>query len=99
MGFGDFVEIEEEGGDNDKGSYEDADESETFLAEVKVVDAFEDDGEGFEPDVEEAVDEGYVEVQEEDHGFGEVEGYRADERDEGDFFSGHRLRHDFGLAA
>ena len=78
------MEVVEEGWDDEDGAEEDADECEAVLAEVEVVNAFEDDGEGFEPDVEEAVDEGDVEVEEEDHWFGEVKGDGADERDERD---------------
>ena len=37
-------------------------EGETFLAKVEAVDSYEDDGERFEPDVEEPVDECYVKV-------------------------------------
>ena len=44
-----------------------ADEGETFLAEVEAVDVYEDNGERFEPDIEEAVYEGYVKVQEKDY--------------------------------
>ena len=99
LGFEDFVEVEEKrGDDDDKGADEDTDEGETLLVEFEVVDAFEDDGEGFEPDVEEAVDECYVEVQQEDDGFAEVERDGADEGDEGDVFGRHFLADQFGLA-
>jgi len=56
MGLDDFVEVVEEGGNDEDVAAEDADEGETFFAEVEFVDIFEDDGEGFEPDIEEAVD-------------------------------------------
>ena len=62
LGFDDFVEVEEEGGDDEDGANEDTDEGETFLAEVEAVDVYEYNGEGFEPDVEEAVDEGYIKI-------------------------------------
>lgn len=62
LGFDDFVEVEEKWGDDEDGANEDTDEGETFLAEVEAVDVYEDNGERFEPYVEEAVDEGYVEV-------------------------------------
>lgn len=51
---------------------EDAEEGETALSEVEAVDFAEDYGEGFEPDVEDAIDEGDVEVEEEDNGFKEA---------------------------
>ena len=50
------VEVVEEWGNDEAGADEDADESETFLAETKVVEFDEDDGEGFEPNIEETVD-------------------------------------------
>lgn len=50
------VEVEEEAGHRDEGANEDAEEGEAFFAEVEAVDFDEDDGEGLEPDVEEAVD-------------------------------------------
>ena len=55
-----LVEVIEERGDDQDGAEEDAHERETFLAQVELVDADEDDGKGFEPDVQEAVDEGDV---------------------------------------
>ena len=55
-----LVEVIEERGHDEDGAEEDAHERETFLAEVELVDADEDDGEGFEPDVQETVDEGDV---------------------------------------
>ncbi len=53
------VEVEE-GAHDDDGAEEDADEGEALGAEGEVVDLDEDDGEGFEPEVEEAVDEADV---------------------------------------
>lgn len=44
-----------------------------------MVDFHEDDGEGFEPDVEKAVDECNVEIEKEDHGLHKVEGKRSDQ--------------------
>lgn len=46
-----FVEVVEKGWDDEDGADEDADEGQAFFAQVEFVDAFEDDGEGFEPDV------------------------------------------------
>ena len=56
LGFYVAVQVEEERGDDDDGAEEDADEGETFFWEVEVVDAGEDEVEGFEPDVEEGID-------------------------------------------
>ena len=56
LGFDVAVEVVEEGGYDEDGADEDAGEGETFFAETEVVGSYEDDGEGFEPDVEEAVD-------------------------------------------
>lgn len=61
---------------------EDADEGETFGAETEVVDFDKDDGEGLEPDVQETVYQGDVEIEEEDHGLRKVEAYRSDDSDE-----------------
>ena len=55
-----LVEVIEERRNDEGGAEEDAHERETFLAEVELVDADEDDGKGFEPDVQEAVDESDV---------------------------------------
>ena len=46
-----LVEVIEERGHDEDGAEEDAHERETFLAQIELVDADEDDGEGFEPDV------------------------------------------------
>jgi hypothetical protein len=55
-------QVEEVGGDDDEGTDQDAEEGEAETSEPEAVDSDEDDGEGFEPDIEEAVDEGDVEV-------------------------------------
>ena len=79
-----LVEVIEERRNDEDGAEEDAHERETFLAQVKLVDADEDDGKGFEPDVQEAVDKGDVQIEEEDHWFCKVEGDGPDESDECD---------------
>ena len=56
----DLVEVIEERGHDEDGTEEDSHERETFLAQFELVDADEDDGTGFEPDVQETVDEGDV---------------------------------------
>ena len=55
-----LVEVIEERRHDEDGAEEDTHECETFLAQVELVDADEDNGEGFEPDVQETVDEGDV---------------------------------------
>ena len=49
------VEIPEEGRDYEDVADEDPKKGETIFGEIEAVDTFEDDGEGFEPDVEEAI--------------------------------------------
>ena len=71
---------------------ENTDKGETFLAKVKAVDLDKDNWERFEPDVEEAVNEGYVEVEEEDYGF-KVQSDRADQGDENDLWWKVSSRH------
>ena len=61
-------QVEEVERDDDEGADEDAEEGEAFGAQAEAVDADEDGDEGLEPDVEQAVDEGDVEVEEEDLG-------------------------------
>ena len=92
------VQVPEVGRDGDQGADEDSEISETFGAEVEVVDVDEDDHERLEPDVEDAVDERDVQVEEEDHGLGEVEGEGSDEGHHDDGSRCHALGHEFGLA-
>lgn len=47
---------------DEKVADEEADEGETFLSELEVVDSCENDREGLEPDVEKAVGKGDIEV-------------------------------------
>lgn len=55
--------VVEERDHGDDGAEQDADEGETLGAEGEVIGEDENDGEGFEPEVEEAVDECQVKVQ------------------------------------
>ena len=80
------VVVEEEGDHDDEGAQEDAEEGQAFGPEGEVVDFDEDDGEALEPEVEESVDEGQVEVQEEADGLREREGERPDENHHRDLF-------------
>ena len=93
-----FVHVPEVRRDDDQGSDEDAEIGDTFETEREVVDFDKDDDEGLEPDVEDAVDEGNVQVEQEDHWLGEVERERSDEGHHDDVFAGHVLGHEFGLA-
>ena len=92
-----FVQIQEVRRDGDEGADEDAEICKTFGTEVEVVDFDEDDHEGLEPDVQEAIDERDVEVEEEDHGLGEVEGEGPNEghHDNGSWC--HLLGHELWL--
>jgi adenine-specific DNA methylase len=54
-------------------------EGEAAFAEVEAVDLFQHDGEGFEPEVEDAVDEGDVDVEDEHNGLAEAELEGAEE--------------------
>ncbi|KAF4624831.1 hypothetical protein G7Y89_g13334 [Cudoniella acicularis] len=71
--FLDVVEVEKERAGDDEIADEDAHEGETFFVEVKAVNAREDGGEGFEPDVKKTVNESDVEVRKRQDGFKEVE--------------------------
>lgn len=75
----DFPQIKVERGYDENSADEDAEVGKSLLAEGEAMYLNEDNGKGLEPDVEEAVDESDVQVQQEDHGFGEVQGERADE--------------------
>jgi len=46
---------------------ENAEERKTFCAQSETIDIDENDDEGLEPDVQDAVDQGNVEVEEEHH--------------------------------
>ena len=69
-----MVKIPEERGNRDDGADENTHERDALHAETEVVYTHENDGKGLEPDVEETVDESDVEIEEENHGFGEIEG-------------------------
>ena len=72
------MKIPEERRNRNDGTDENTYERDALHAETEVVDTHENDGEGFKPDVEEAVHESDVEVEEENHGLGEVKGERPD---------------------
>jgi hypothetical protein len=54
-------------------------EGEAAFTEVEAVDLFEDDGEGFEPEIEDAVDEGDIDVEDQHDGLAEAELEGAEE--------------------
>lgn len=85
-------------GQDDEGADEEAEEGEAFEARGEVVDGAEDDGEGLEPEVEEAVGEGDVEVEREADGFLDGEGEGPDEDHEQDVLRGHAFGFELGLA-
>ena len=62
FGLDEFVAVVEEWGDDDEGAEENAEEGEAFEALGEMVDLAEDDGERFEPKVEQTVNEGDVEI-------------------------------------
>ena len=80
------VVVEEEGDHDDEGADEDAEEGEALGPEREVVDVNEDDGEALEPEIEQSVDQGDVEVQEEADGLGEGEGEGPDENHQCNLF-------------
>jgi len=63
-----------------------------------VVDVDEDDGERLEPDVQQTVDEGDVEVEQEGNRFCETDGERFDESHLDDLAACHAFSIDLGLA-
>lgn len=73
------VEIQAIKWDNDESTAENTQEGKPFFSEVEMVDPFEHDGERFEPNVEKAVDQSDVEVEEEEDGLVEVQGQRPDQ--------------------
>ena len=93
-----LVVVKEEGDHDDEGAEEDAEEGETLGAEGEAVDVDENDGEGLKPEVEEAVDEGEVGVEEKADGFGEGEGEGADEDHQRYLLPGHAFSFELGLA-
>ncbi len=98
MGFHVAVIIVEERDHGGGGAEQDTDEGETFGAEGEVVGGDENDGEGFEPEVEEAVDECQIEVQQETDGFRKGQGEGTDEDHHSDFLPGHAFGFNLRLA-
>lgn len=64
LGFGEFVEVPEERGDDEEGADEDSEVGDAGDAEGETVDAFggEDYGEGFEPDLCNVLESGLMGV-------------------------------------
>ena len=92
------MQIPEVGRDGNECTDEDTEICKAFSTDIEVVDFDEDDHEGLEPDIQDAVDEGDVKVEEKDHGLGEVEGERSDERHHDDGLRSHALGHKLWLA-
>lgn len=98
LGLDEFVAVVEKWDYDDNGTDEDAEEGETFKALGEVVDVAEDNGEGLEPEVEEAVGEGDVKVECEADGFSQCEGEGSDEDHEEDLLRGHAFGFELWLA-
>lgn len=79
LGLDEFVGVKGEGDQDDESTKEDAEEGEAFETLGEVVDLAEDDWEGLEPEVEEAVDQRDVKVECEADGFFQCEGEGPDE--------------------
>ena len=73
------MKVPKEGQDDDQIAGKVAEEGEAFFTEREAVIVDEDDDEGFEPDIEKAVDQGNVEAEAEAYWLGEVEGEGPDE--------------------
>ena len=93
-----LVHVPEEWRDDDEDADQDAEKGEAFHTQVEAVDVDEDDDEGFEPAVEKAVDEGDVEVEEEEHWFGDGHGEGSDEDHHRDLAAGHLFADQLRLA-
>ena len=89
LGLDEDVIVVEKGDQDDEGTEEDAEEGQAFEALGEVVDIDEDDWERLEPEVEETVGEGDVEIEYEDNGFLQGESEGPDEDHEEDFLRGH----------
>ena len=98
FGLDEFIAVVEEWWDDDEGAEEDAEEGEAFETLGEMVDLAEDDGERFEPEVEQAVDEGDVEIKCEANGFFYREGKWPDEDHKKNFLRGHAFGFELGLA-
>lgn len=93
------LEVDEEWWNSDDSSNQDTKECHTFSAQSETIDTDEDDRERLEPDVQETVDQGDVQVEQEYHWLGEVKSEWSDKRHHYDVLSCHRLGHQlwFGL--
>lgn len=94
----DEVQVQEVAGDGNERADKDTYERETLGAEREAVDADEGDGEGLEPDVQDAVDERDVEVHAQHDGLRDGELERTDKRHEQDVLGRHVLRFNLGFA-
>lgn len=83
---------------DDKSPNQDPQERQPLRPQTKPVDPHEHDGKRLEPDVQQAVHERDVHVQEEDDGLAEAEREGPDEHHGHDLAAAHVLRFDFGLA-
>jgi len=97
FGFLVVLEVGEVGWNGNDCANRDTKEGGTLETEREAIDFDKDDWEGFEPDVQKTVDEGNVKVEQEHHGFLEVEGDRANKNHHDDILSGHGLSHQFRL--
>lgn len=79
-----LVKVVEEWRDNEHCAEKDSHERQAFLAQVELVNSFEDDWKRLEPDIQEAINKGDVQIEEEYHRFFEIEGDGPDESDEHD---------------
>ena len=98
MGLDVSVAVVKKGAQDDQGADEDAEEGEAFETRGEVADVAEDDGEGLEPEVEESVGQGDVEVEGEADGLIHGEGEGPDEDHEEDLLRGHAFGFELGLA-
>ena len=92
------VEVVEEGDDDDEASDGDAEEGEALTLEREAVHVDEYDGEALEPEIEQSVDQGDVDVQQEADRLGEGEGEWPDENHQPNLSSCHALGLNLRLA-
>lgn len=90
--------VPDEGGKDDEDTNKNAEEGDTLKAQGEAVDLGEDDGEGLEPDVQQAVDQGDVHVQTQDDRLGQAQLEGPHERHHSDVLGLHFSAGQFGLA-
>lgn len=88
------LEVGEEWRNHDERANQDTKVCHALEAQTETVNLDEDDDERFEPNVQQAVDECNVQVEQEDHGLSEVEGEGPNERHQGNILRGHFLTHE-----